>query len=130
ELIAYARGNPGKLNMANAGSGFQSHLAGVLFAHMAGIDVLHVPYKGGTSTTAVAAGESQMTMVPLPSVIGHLRAGRLIALASGGEKRSAILPDVPPLLEAGGAGAFSTGGGGHRVAEDGAKAPVNPVLAS
>jgi len=99
ELVAYAKANPGKINMANAGSGFQSHLAAVLFTHMAGIDVLHVPYKGGTSTTAVAAGESHVTIVPLPSVIAHLRAGRLIPLGTGGEKRSTLLKDVPTIGE-------------------------------
>jgi tripartite-type tricarboxylate transporter receptor subunit TctC len=112
ELIAYAKANPGKINMANAGSGFQSHLAGVLFAHMAGIDVHHIPYKGGTSTTMVAAGESHVTIVPLPSVIGQLRAGRLIPIATGGEKRSAILPDVPTVIEAGVPGYVSTGWAG------------------
>jgi len=112
ELIAYAKANPGKINMANAGSGFQSHLAGVLFAHMAGIDVHHIPYKGGTSTTMVAAGESHVTIVPLPSVIGQLRAGRLVAIATGGEKRSTILPDVPTIAEAGVPGYVSTGWAG------------------
>ena len=130
ELVIYARANPGRLNMANAGSGFQSHLAGVLFTHMAGIDVLHVPYKGGTSTTAVAAGESQMTMVPLPSVIGHLRAGRLIALASGGEKRSTILPDVPTVSEAGVPGYVSTGWAGIVVPKGVAKPLFGKIYAS
>src|SRR5574340_548892 len=59
DLLAYAKANPGKLNMSNAGSGFQSHLAGVLFAHMANISVRHVPYKGGASLVAVMANESQ-----------------------------------------------------------------------
>src|SRR5262245_23089811 len=130
ELIAYAKANPGKLNMANAGSGFQSHLAGVLFAHMAGIDVLHVPYKGGTSTTAVAAGESQMTFVPLPSVIGHLRAGRLLALASGGEKRSIVLPDVPTAIEAGVPGYVSTGWAGIVVPKGVSKPLFSRIYAS
>ena len=112
ELIVYAKVNPGKLNMANAGSGFQSHLAGVLFTHMAGIEVLHVPYKGGTSTTMVAAGESQMTIVPLPSVIAHLRSGRLIPMGTGGEKRSPQLPDVPTISESGVPGYVSTGWAG------------------
>ncbi len=112
ELIAYARANPGKLNMANAGSGFQSHLAAVLFAHMADIDVHHVPYKGGTSTTMVAAGESHLTIVPLPSVIAHLRAGRLRPVGAGGEKRSPQLPDVPTISESGVPGYVSTGWAG------------------
>jgi tripartite-type tricarboxylate transporter receptor subunit TctC len=112
DLIAHAKANPGKLNMANAGSGFQSHLAGVLFTHMAGIEVLHVPYKGGTSTTMVAAGESQMTIVPLPSVVAHLRAGRLVPIGTGGEKRSPQLPDVPTIGEAGVPGYVSTGWAG------------------
>ena len=68
DLIAYARANPGKLNMSNAGSGFQSHLAGVLFTHMTGIDVRHVPYKGGASLVAVIANESQFTIAPAPAV--------------------------------------------------------------
>ena len=112
ELVSYATAHPGKLNMANAGSGFQSHLAGVLFAHMAGIDVHHIPYKGGTSTTMVAAGESHMTIVPMPSVIGQLRAGRLIPVATGGEKRSSVLPEVPTFIESGLPGYVSTGWAG------------------
>lgn len=112
ELIAYAKANPGKLNMANAGSGFQSHLAAVLFTHLAGIEVQHIPYKGGTSTTMVAAGESQLTIVPLPSVIAHLRAGRLVPLGTGGEKRSPLLPGVPTISEAGVPGFVSTGWAG------------------
>ena len=112
ELLAYAKANPGKVNMANAGSGFQSHLAAVLFTHMANIQVLHVPYKGGTSTTMVAAGESHATIVPLPSVIGHIRAGRLIPIGTGGEKRSTILKDVPTIAESGVPGYVSTGWAG------------------
>ncbi|HXF68119.1 MAG TPA: tripartite tricarboxylate transporter substrate-binding protein, partial [Burkholderiales bacterium] len=82
ELIAYARANPGKINWANAGTGFQSHLAGVLFTHMAGIEVLHVPYKGaGLSVGAVISGESQVTLGPAPALMTHVQAGRLRALA-------------------------------------------------
>jgi tripartite-type tricarboxylate transporter receptor subunit TctC len=130
ELIAYAKANPGKLNMANAGSGFQSHLAGVLFTHMAGIQVLHVPYKGGTSTTAVAAGESQMTIVPLPSVIGQLRAGRLRPMGTGGEKRSTILPDVPTISESGVPGYVSTGWAGIVVPKGISKPLFDRIYAS
>ena len=113
ELIDYAKANPGKLNWANAGSGFQSHLAGVLFTHMAGIDVLHVPYKGaGASLSAVIAGESQVTIVPAPSVMGHIRSSLLRALAMGGEKRSPIAPDIPTIIESGLPGYVSNGWGG------------------
>ena len=93
ELLAYAKANPGKLNLANAGSGTQSHLAGVLLAHTAGINVVHVPYKGGgPSVTAVVANESQATLTPGPAVMGHIRSNRLRALASGGAKRSRAYP--------------------------------------
>jgi len=109
ELIAYAKANPGKLNMSNAGAGFQSHLAGVLFTHATGIDVHHVPYKGGASLIAVMGNESQFTIAPAPSVINHVRSGRLRALASGGEKRSPQTPDLPTIAEAGVPGYVSTG---------------------
>jgi len=112
ELIAYAKANPGKLNMANAGAGFQSHLAGVLFTHLAGIDVRHVPYKGGASLIAVMGNESQFTIAPGPSVMGHIRSGRLRALAVGGDKRSPLTPELPTIMEAGVPGYLSTGWAG------------------
>ena len=112
ELIAAAKANPGKYNMANAGSGFQSHLAGVLFSHMAGIDVVHVPYKGGASLIAVMGNEAQFTIAPGPAVMGHVRAGRLRALATGGEKRSPLTPELPTIAEAGVPGYVSTGWAG------------------
>jgi tripartite-type tricarboxylate transporter receptor subunit TctC len=112
ELLAYAKANPGKVNMANAGSGFQSHLAAVLFTHMANITVLHVPYKGGTSLTMVAAGESHLSIVPLPSAVAHLNSKRLIAVATGGEKRSNLLKGVPTISESGVPGYLSTGWAG------------------
>jgi len=109
DLIGFAKANPGKLNMANAGSGFQSHLAAVLFAHMAGIDVQHIPYKGGTSVMSVAAGETHLTISPGPSVMTHVRAGRVRALGTGGEKRSPLMPDIPTIAESGIPGYVSTG---------------------
>ena len=113
ELIAHAKANPGKLNWSNAGSGFQSHLAGVLFTHMAGIDVLHVPYKGaGASLSAVIGGESAVTIVPAPSVMGHIRSGLLRALAMGGEKRSPVAPEIPTIIESGVPGYVSNGWAG------------------
>ncbi len=112
-LIDYAKSNPGKLNWANAGSGFQSHLAGVLFTHMANIEVLHVPYKGaGASLTSVVGGESVVSIVPAPSVVGHLISGRLRALAMGGEKRSPLAPEIPTIIESGVPGYVSNGWGG------------------
>ena len=112
DLIALARASPGKYNMSNAGSGFQSHLAGVLFAHMTGIDVVHVPYKGGASLTAVIANEAQFTIAPAPAVLAHVRANRLPAIASGGEKRSPLTPDLPTIIESGVKGYISTGWAG------------------
>jgi tripartite-type tricarboxylate transporter receptor subunit TctC len=116
ELIAYAKANPGKLNWSNAGSGFQSHLAGVLFTHMAHIDVLHVPYKGaGASLGAVIAGESHVSIVPAPSVMGHVRSGVLRALAIGSERRSKVAPDIPTIIESGVPGYVSAGWAGLMV---------------
>jgi tripartite-type tricarboxylate transporter receptor subunit TctC len=112
ELVAFGKANPGKLRMSNAGAGFQSHLAGVLFTHMAGIDVLHVPYKGGASLIAVMSNESQFTIAPGPAVIGHVRGGRLRAVATGGEKRSPVTPELPTIAEAGVPGYLSTGWSG------------------
>ena len=124
ELMAHARANPGKLNMSNAGAGFQSHLAGVLFTHMTGIDVLHVPYKGGASLIAVMGNEAQFTIAPGPAVLGHVRAERLRALATGGEKRSPLTPDLPTIIETGVPGFVSTGWAGLMAP----KATPRPIL--
>ena len=115
ELIAYAKANPGKLSMANAGAGFQSHLAGVLFTHTTGVDILHVPYKGGASLIAVMGNEAQLQIAPAPSLMAHVRSGRLRALASGGEKRSPFTPDIPTIIESGVPGYVSTGWAGLTV---------------
>ena len=113
DLIAYARANPGKVNWANAGTGFQSHLAGVLFTHMAKIDVLHVPYKGaGLSVGSVISGESQVTLGPAPALMVHVQAGRLRALGMGGEKRSILWPELPTIIESGLPGYVSDGWAG------------------
>ena len=113
DLIDYAKANPGKVNWSNAGTGFQSHLAGVLFTYTAKIEVLHVPYKGaGASLSAVISGESQVTIVPAPSVMGHLQSGRLRALAMGGEKRSPLAPEIPTIIESGVPGYTSRGWAG------------------
>jgi tripartite-type tricarboxylate transporter receptor subunit TctC len=110
ELLAYAKANPGKLNMANAGSASQSHLACVLFTHMAAIEVVHVPYKGGgASVTALMGNESQVTITPAPAVLSHVRAGRLRALATAGAQRSPLTPELPTVIESGVAGYLSSG---------------------
>ena len=102
DIITYAKANPGKLNWSNAGSGFQSHLLGVYFTSKSGIEVLHVPYKGaGPSLASVVAGESQVTFVPAPSVMGLVRSGQVRAIAVGGAKRTAVAPDLPTVSEAG-----------------------------
>jgi tripartite-type tricarboxylate transporter receptor subunit TctC len=109
-MIAYVKSAGGKLNMASAGAGSQSHLAGVQFLLALGAHATHVPYKGGgASVAAVIANESQFTITPLPATLTHVKSGRLRALATGGEKRSSQLPDVPTFIEAGLAGFQSTG---------------------
>lgn len=109
ELIALAKSRPGKLNMASAGIGSSSHLAGVMFSSMAGIDSVHVPYKGGgPSAASVVAGESQWTIAPAAGLVGHIKAGRLRALAISSKERSSMLPDLPTIDEAGVPGYEST----------------------
>lgn len=113
ELIAYAKANPGKLNWGNAGIGFQSHLAGVLFTHIAGINVLHVAYKGaGPMVAGVISGESQVTLGPAPAWMVHVQAGRARALAMAGAKRSILWPDLPTISESGLPGFVSDGWAG------------------
>jgi tripartite-type tricarboxylate transporter receptor subunit TctC len=113
DLIAYAKANPGKVNWGNAGTGFQSHLASVLFTHMAKIDVLHVPYKGaGPLATALLSAESQVTIGPAPAWMAHAQAGRVRILAMGGEKRSKLWPDLPTIQESGLPGYKSDGWAG------------------
>ena len=110
ELIAHAKQNPGKVNWGNAGTGFQSHLAGVLFTHRAGIHVLHVAYKGaGPMVTGVISGESHVTLGPAPAWMVHVQAGRARALAMAGDKRSVLWPDLPTISESGLPGFVSDG---------------------
>jgi len=104
ELIAAAKAKPGSLNYASGGTGSTSHFAIAMFVSLAGIakDTVHVPYKGGApSVTATIAGETQFYFGPMASMIPQVKAGRLKALAVGGAKRSATLPDVPTVAESG-----------------------------
>jgi tripartite-type tricarboxylate transporter receptor subunit TctC len=102
ELIDYAKKNPGKVNYASYGSGSQPHLSGEMLKYKAGIDLVHVPYKGiSLAVPAVMAGEVQLTFAGIASSMGPLKAGRIKALAIGGPKRSPLLPQVPTFAELG-----------------------------
>jgi tripartite-type tricarboxylate transporter receptor subunit TctC len=101
-LIAYARANPGKLNYASAGSGTASHIAGEYFKRLAGIEVVHVPYKGSApALTDLLAGHVAFTFDYLPSALPLVRSGRLRALAVTGSQRSKAAPELPTVVEAG-----------------------------
>jgi tripartite-type tricarboxylate transporter receptor subunit TctC len=100
EFIAYAKANPGKINMASAGTGSATHLAGELFKMLAGVDMVHVPYRGGApALTDLIAGQVQVYFGVTPSSIEHIRAGRLRALAAATAKRIDLLPDLPTIGE-------------------------------
>ena len=109
DLVAHAKANPGKMTIANAGPGSQSHLSGAMFTNLAKIDLLHVPYKGAASVTAVTGAQNDVTIAPMPAVVGLINGGKLRALAMGGTARSKQLPDLPTLNEAGVKGFASTG---------------------
>ena len=100
EFIAYAKANPGKINMASPGNGTAPHVSGELFKMMAGVDMVHVPYRGGTpALTDLLGGQVQVMFGVLPSSIEHIRAGRLRALAVTTAKRLEVLPDIPTVGE-------------------------------
>jgi len=100
EFLAYAKANPGKLNMGSAGTGAGSHVAGALFKMMAGVDMVHVPYRGaGPALTDLIAGQVQVYFGTTVASIEYIRAGRLRALAVTTATRSDALPDVPTVGE-------------------------------
>ena len=101
ELVDYCRGKNGQVNMASAGPGSQSHLAGIVLLSRGNFQSLHVPYKGGgASVASVVAGESQWTITPAPAVAGLIRAGKLRAIGHSLPKRDPLLGDLPPVAEA------------------------------
>jgi tripartite-type tricarboxylate transporter receptor subunit TctC len=102
ELIAAAKTKPGQIAYASSGTGTSPHLSGELFSSMAGVKLLHVPYKGSTqAVTDLLGGQVQMMFSPASTVLQHIRAGKLKALASTGAKRAAIANDLPTVDELG-----------------------------
>jgi len=100
EFIAYAKANPGKINMASAGTGTGAHVAGELFKMMTGVSMLHVPYRGATpGLTDLLGGQVQVIFDPMPSSIGYIRAGKLRALAVTTSMRSEAVPGIPTVGE-------------------------------
>ena len=105
EFIAWARANPGKVNYGSPGQGSVHHLAGELFKRAAGMDMVHVPYKGGTTAyTALLGGEIDAMFDSMPAPLPHINAGKIRALGVTGPKRLQMLPDVPTFGEQGVAG--------------------------
>jgi len=98
EFIAYAKANPGKINMSSPGIGSVNHVAGELFKMMAGVDLVHVPYRG-SQFPDLLSGQVQVTFNPLPSSLEFIRAGKLRALAVTTASRQAVLPDIPTVGE-------------------------------
>jgi tripartite-type tricarboxylate transporter receptor subunit TctC len=100
EFIAYAKSNPGKINMASSGNGTPPHVAGELFKMMTGVDMVHVPYRGGApALTDLLGGQVQVMLAVLPEVIEQIKAGKVRALAVTTVARSEALPDVPTLSD-------------------------------
>ncbi|WP_431281489.1 Bug family tripartite tricarboxylate transporter substrate binding protein [Humitalea sp. 24SJ18S-53] len=110
ELVAMAKATPGRLTFGSTGSGSTLHLAGELFKMRAGIDILHVPYRGGApAVTALLAGEIDMLLVDIPVVMPHVQTGSFKALGLAADQRISVLPDVPTITEAGVPGVVAEG---------------------
>jgi tripartite-type tricarboxylate transporter receptor subunit TctC len=100
EFIAYAKANPRKLNMASAGNGTSGHVSGELFKMMTGVDMIHVPYRGGPpALTDLLGGQVQVMFDAVTNSIEHIRTGKVRALAVTGAVRSGALPDIPTVGE-------------------------------
>ena len=117
EFIAYAKANPGKINMASAGNGTAPHVAGELFKMMTGVDMVHVPYRGAApALTDLLGGQVQVMFDTMPASIEHIRAGKLRALAVTTATRSEALPDVPTVGDF--VPGYEASAGRHRRAEE------------
>jgi len=127
EFIAYAKANPNKLNYGSTGVGTSSHLSSFMLSKRIGAQTLHIPYKGANALNDLLAGRVQFMFATIPSVIAHIRAGKLRAIAVSSLKRSRSLPDVPTVAEKGFAG-FSAGSWFGFFAPKGTPAPVIALL--
>jgi tripartite-type tricarboxylate transporter receptor subunit TctC len=101
DLIDLARAKPGTLNYGSTGNGTTGHLSGELLNEQAKIDLVHIPYRGATAVTDLLGGQIQLMFATIPSVIQHVRAGSLRAIAVTSSRRSAALPDIPTVAESG-----------------------------
>jgi tripartite-type tricarboxylate transporter receptor subunit TctC len=100
ELITLAKAKPGALNFASVGTGTSPHLGGELFQSLTGTKIVHVPYKGtAPALTDLISGQVQIMFSSMPTVLAHVKAGRLRLLGSGGTRRSAVIPDTPTISE-------------------------------
>jgi tripartite-type tricarboxylate transporter receptor subunit TctC len=128
ELIAYAKANPGKVSFASSGSGTSIHLSGEMFQQMAGVEMQHIPYKGSApALTDLLGGQTAIMFDNMPSVIGHVRAGKLRPIAVTTPNRSPAVPDVPTIAESGVPGYSATSWFGL-LAPAGTPAPVMAKL--
>ena len=124
ELVALAKKRPGQLTYGSSGNGAFNHLTGALFANMAKIDVVHVPYKGGgPAAVALLSGEITMILGEPASIVGFVKSGKVRALAVTGEKRALGMPDLPTMQEAGVPGYSATSWNGM-LAPAGVPAPI------
>jgi len=102
EVIDIIRKNPGKYSYASSGNGTSIHMSGAMFTQLTQTDIVHIPYKGSApAVTDLLAGQTQMMFDNIPSSLPHIKAGKLIALATTGAKRDPTLPDLPTMAEAG-----------------------------
>jgi tripartite-type tricarboxylate transporter receptor subunit TctC len=99
EFIAYAKANPGKMNMGSGGIGTTVHVAGELFKLMAGVDMVHIPYRSNNLLQDQLGGQVHVAFSPVPTVIGYIRTGKLRALGVTSATRVDVLPDVPPVAQ-------------------------------